>query len=321
MSFLTHRLPRPPRRRVASLTGLVAAAALTLAACGGSDDSASDDPFSSGESASDTITIGSANFPENELLMQMYAQALEGAGVKVETKPNIGSRELYLKAFDSGEIDLLPEYNGALLAYLSPDGVPQDVTSPDDVYAALQDVLPDGSETLPQSAAEDKDTLTVTQETADKYSLASIADLKDVAGDLSLGAGPEFQERYQGLVGLKAVYGVEFGEFKPLDAGGPLTVAALADGTTDVGNIFSTDSAIETNGWVTLEDPSNLFSSQNIVPLIQSDKVTPEVKDAIDSVSEALTTENLTEALSKVQVDKQDPVTVAKEFLADNNIG
>jgi osmoprotectant transport system substrate-binding protein len=309
-------------RRAASLTGLVAVAAFTLAACGGGSDSASDDPFSSGKSASDTIVIGSANFPENELLMQMYAQALEAKGVKVETKPNIGSREIYLKAFSAGELDLLPEYNGALLAYLSPNGeVPAGVSSPDDVYAALQDVLPDGSETLPQSAAEDKDTLTVTQETADKLSLTSIEDLQPVAGDLSVGAGAEFQERYQGLVGLKDLYNVVFGEFKPLDAGGPLTVAALKDGTIDVANIFSTDSAISTNGWVTLTDPKNLYLSQNIVPLIQSDKVTPEVTDALNAVSEALTTENLTTALARVQVDKDDPVTVAKEFLADNGLG
>ena len=264
--------------------------------------------------------VGSANFPESELLMQMYAQTLEAAGAKVETKPNIGAREIYMKAFESGDIDLLPEYNGALLSYLSPDGVPEGTTSPEDVYAALQKVLPKGSETLPQSAAEDKDTLTVTQETADKYSISTIADLEPVASKLTVGAGPEWRERYQGLVGLKDLYGVEFKEFKPLDAGGPLTVAALKDGSIDVGNVFSTDSAISTNKWVVLGDPKNLYTSQNIVPLIQSDKVTPEVTDANNTLSEALTTENLTAALAKVQVDKQDPVTVAGDFLKENGL-
>ena len=226
-----------------------------------------------------------------------------------------------MEAFEGGDIDLLPEYNGALLAYRVGDaGVPEDVTSPEEVYDALQDVLPEGSETLPQSAAEDKDTLTVSQETADEYSLKSIADLEPVAGDLVVGAGPEFRERFQGLVGLQEVYGVEFKEFKPLDPGGPLTVGALADGTIDVANIFSTDSAITVNDWVVLEDPENLYLSQNVLPLIRSDAVTPEVEEALNGVSEALTTENLTEALARVQVDKEDPVTVAEDFLEENGL-
>ncbi|WP_134740298.1 ABC transporter substrate-binding protein [Nocardioides sp. 503] len=308
------------RTRTTALLSLAAVAALTLSACGSDDDSASDDPFSSGGGDKGTIVVGSANFPENELLMQMYAQTLEAAGAKVETKPNIGAREIYMKAFESGDIDLLPEYNGALLSYLAPDGVPEGTTAPEDVYAELQKVLPEGSETLPQSAAEDKDTLTVTKETADEYSLSTIEDLQPVADKLVVGAGPEWRERFQGLLGLKELYDVEFKEFKPLDAGGPLTVAALKDGTIDVANVFSTDSAISTNDWVVLDDPKNLYTSQNIVPLIQSDVVTPEVTDALNALSEALTTDNLTEALAKVQVDKQDPVTVAKEFLEANDL-
>ena len=307
------------RKRSTALLGLAAvAAALTLSACGSdSDDSSGEDPFSSGGGDKGTIVIGSANFPENELLMQMYAQTLEAAGAKVETKPNIGAREIYMKAFESGDIDLLPEYNGALLSYLSPDGVPEGVTSPDDVYAELQKVLPDGSETLPQSGAEDKDTLTVTQETADEYSLSTIEDLEPVADKLVVGAGAEWRERYQGLVGLKELYGVEFKEFKPLDAGGPLTVAALKDGTIDVANVFSTDSAISTNGWVVLDDPKNLYTSQNIVPLIQSDKVTPEVTDALNALSQALTTENLTELNGRVSNDRELPEDVASDFLTE----
>ena len=308
------------RRRRSMGAAVAVLAVVALSACGGGDDSA-DDPFSEGEGGGDTVVVGSANFPENELLMQMYAQALEAKGVTVETQPNIGAREVYMKAFEDGDITLLPEYNGALLSYLvAPDLVPEDVTSPEEVYDALQKELPEGSETLPQSEAEDKDTLTVTSETAEKYDLAAIPDLEPVADQLVVGAGPEFRERFQGLVGLKEVYGLEFEEFKPLDAGGPLTVGALEDGSIDVGNIFSTDSAIETNDWVVLDDPENLYLSQNIVPLIQSDAVTPEVEDALNGVSEALTTDNLTEALARVQVDKEDPVTVAEDFLEENGL-
>lgn len=307
-------------RRPTLLIGAATASLALLAGCGSSG---GDDAFSEGESDAGTIVIGSANFPENELLMNMYAVALEDAGVEVETKPNIGSREIYMQALDDGSIDLLPEYNGALLAFLAEgagEEVPRDVTAPDQVYDALQDVLPEGTETLPQSEAEDKDTLSVTAETAEEYSLTSIADLEPIADQLVVGAGPEFKERFQGLVGLKEVYGLEFESFKPLDVGGPLTVSALKDGTIDVGNIFSTDSNIEAEGFVVLEDPENLYTSQNILPLIRSDKLTGEAEDALNAVSEALTTENLTEALARVQLEKEDPAVVAEDFLTENDV-
>ncbi|MFY0405978.1 glycine betaine ABC transporter substrate-binding protein [Solicola sp. PLA-1-18] len=302
-------------RRHLSLAGAVLALGLTLSACGGGGDEA----FSSGDGDSDTITLGSANFPESELLMEIYAGALDAKGVATRTQPNIGSREVYLKALEDGSIDLIPEYNGALLAALQSD-VPQGTTSPEAVYDALQEVLPEGTRTLTQSAAEDKDSLTVTAATAKKYSLTTMEDLAPVSKDLVVGAGPEFSQRFQGLEGLESVYGIEFKEFKPLDVGGPLTVSALRDGSIDVGNVFTTDSAIETDELVVLEDTKNLYSSQNILPLIRSSKATPEVEKALDAVSAALTTENLTAALAKVQVDKDAPSTVAKQFLADNDL-
>ena len=308
-------LTLPTRTRLTAVAAVVAVL-LPLSACGGDPTSTT---ASSGDSS--TITVGSANFPENELLAEMYAQALEAQDVKVTRKFNIGARELYLKALEDGSIDLLPEYNGALLAALSPKGeVPQSVSTPDEVYDALQKVLPKGTQTLPQSAAEDKDTLTVTEETASKYDLKTIGDLKPVAGQMSLAAGPEFDKRYQGVVGLEKVYGVKFKEFKALDAGGPLTKAALEKGDVQVANIFSTDSAIETENLVVLEDTKNLFLAQNILPLITKSKVNGTVEDALNKVSEALTTEDLTKYLAKVQVDKQDPATVAKQYLSDKKL-
>jgi osmoprotectant transport system substrate-binding protein len=155
----------------AALTGL--ALAFSLAA-GGADE----DPLATETGAASSggaVTVGSANFAESELLAEIYSQALEAKGVEVKRSFNIGARELYLKALQDGSIDLLPEYNGALLSYLvAPKSVPEDVTSPEEVYDALQEVLPEGSETLPQSEAEDKDTLTVTSDTAEKYDLESI---------------------------------------------------------------------------------------------------------------------------------------------------
>lgn len=304
------------RVRLAGATGLALTLALALSACGAGDDPLSDDSAS----AASTITIGSANFAESELLGEIYAQALEAKQVKVKRSFNIGARELYLKALQDGSIDLLPEYNGALLSALAKGGAPEGISKPEDVLAALKKVLPAGTEVLQQSAAEDKDTLSVTQATATRYHLATIDDLKPVAGQLTVGAGPEWAERYQGLKGLKSLYGVQFKKFKPLDAGGPLTLSALVKGNIDVGNIFSTDSGIATDKLVVLQDPRNLYLAENILPLIRSQAANPTVTGALDAVSAKLTTGNLTTYLARVQVDKQDTPAVAKAFLTDNGL-
>ncbi|GAA1652779.1 glycine betaine ABC transporter substrate-binding protein [Actinoplanes couchii] len=301
------------KRITAAFAGL--AMSLSLTACG-----ADSDPLAEAPAAAGTVTVGSANFPESQLLGEIYAQALEAKGVTVTRKFNIGAREVYLKALQDGSISLLPEYNGALLAALSPNGVPAGVSSPDAVLAELKKVLPAGTEVLTQSAAEDKDTLTVSAETAAKHNLKTLDDLKAVAPTLVAGGGPEFSERQQGLKGLKEVYGVEFKEYKSLDPGGPLTVGALKDGTIQVANLFSTDSSIVTNKFVPLEDPKNLFLSENIIPLIRTEANNATVTGALDGVSGKLTTENLTSYLAQVQVDKKDIAVVAKAFLSENGL-
>jgi osmoprotectant transport system substrate-binding protein len=296
--------------------GVIGVGVLALSAC--SDPTASTGGGSSSDS--DTIAVGSANFPESELLGEIYAQALEAKDVEVSRTFNIGSREVYLKALEDGSIDLLPEYNGALLAALATDGVDESITTPDAVYDAMVDVLPDGIGALEQSDAEDKDTLAVTRATADQYGLESIEDLAPVAADMRLAAAPEFAERQQGVVGLESLYGLTFKEFVPLDAGGPLTLAALENGDVEVANLFSTDSAITTNDLVTLEDTKNLFLSENIVPIIREDKSSDTVEEALNAVSAALTTENLTEYLAMVQVDKKDSASVATAFLTEYDL-
>ena len=298
--------------------GATLAAVLPLSACGG-------DPTAgggTGDSKTAAITVDSANFPENQLLAEMYSQALEAKGVKVTRKFNIGARELYLKALKNGEISMLPEYNGALLAGLSKGGeIPAGVNTTQQVDDALQKVLPSGTEILQSSPAEDKDTLTVSAATAKKYNLKSIADLKPVAGKLIVGAGPEFKTRSAGLVGLKKQYGITFKSFKALDPGGPLTKTALKKGQIEVANIFSTDSVIETDKLVVLDDPKNVFPAQNITPIVEKAKVTGDATSAINAVSAALTTEDLTKYLAEVAVDKKSYGTVAKQFLSDNNLG
>ncbi|MTD14450.1 glycine/betaine ABC transporter substrate-binding protein [Nakamurella sp. YIM 132087] len=244
-----------------------------------------------------TVIIGSADFGESELLMNIYAGALEAKNVTVELKPRIGSREAYIPALQDGSIDLVPEYSGVLLAYFDAEST---AASSEDIYAALPAAVGDGLKVLDQSAAEDKDSIGVTADTAAKYNLKTIADLQPVAGDLILGGAPEFETRPDGVPGLLEKYGVEFSEFKTLDAGGPLTVAGLKNGQVDAADLFTTDPAIEANGFVILEDPENLYTAQNVLPLINAEKSTPAVEEALNAVSAVLTTEDLIDLNSKV---------------------
>ncbi|MCI2239329.1 ABC transporter substrate-binding protein [Paenibacillus sp. TRM 82003] len=307
------------KRRTLLTTALAASTALGLAACGAGEDPLAADP-GTGQTATSALVIGSANFPENELLAEMYAQVLEESGVEVDRNFGIGSREIYLRALQDGSIHLIPEYNGALLAAVSEGGVPEDVSTPEEVYEALQDALPDGLTVLEQAEAQNKDSLTVTRATAEQYGLTSIADLAPVAGQLTAGGAPEFAERYQGLVGLEEVYGVEFAGYRSLDVGGPLTVQALLDGDVQVANLFTTDSSIETNDLVVLEDPEDLFLAENVVPLISAARSDSRIADALNAFSETLTTEKLTEYLARVQVGKEPVSEVVGDYLEANPV-
>ncbi len=295
---------------------------LTLSACGGSDDpldssGGEEEGGSSAAADAGSITIGSANFPENVLLAEIYTAALEGEGVEVKQRLNIGNRETYIAGLKDGSIDLIPEYTGALTLYFNPDA---EATDPDGVYAELQESLPEDLTVLEPSDAEDKDAVVVTQETADEYSLKSIGDLEPVAGDLVLGGPPEWEERYTGVPGLKEVYGLEFSAFRPLAAGANLSVQSLKNGQVDAANIFSTDPSIVKNDFVVLEDPESLFVAQNIVPLITKDANNDTVTETLNTVSGALDTEQLTDLLAKVVSDGEDPGDVAQTFV-DENMG
>ncbi|MCE0487521.1 ABC transporter substrate-binding protein [Ornithinimicrobium sediminis] len=289
---------------------------LTLSACGSDDpldttDAGSEDTAATGGEAG-AVTVGSANFPGNALLAEMYAAVLDDAGVDVSTRLNIGNRETYIAGIEDGSIDLIPEYTGALTLYFNPEA---ESTDPEGVYSELQEALPEGLTVLEPSDAEDKDAVVVTRETADEYDLTSIADLEPVAGDLVLGGPPEWEERYTGVPGLREVYGLEFSAFRPLAAGSNLTAQSLVNGQIDAANIFTTDPAIPENDFVVLEDPESLFVAQNIVPLVNEDALNDTIAEALNEFSSQLTTEEMTDALSRVVVDGESPADVAREFV------
>ncbi|MFD8812161.1 ABC transporter substrate-binding protein [Streptomyces sp. NPDC059627] len=307
-----------PSRSIRTYRGVaaVALAATTalLAGCSSSDGSKSD-PLSDSKASGDTVVVGSNNFAESTLLADIYGEALKAKGVKVTYKPNIGSRETTYGLLKNGSISVLPEYNGALLAYLDPKATPKSV---DETTKAVEAKLDSKLTLLDPADAQDKDTVTVNAATATKYNLtekSSIADLKDIAKDLVIGASPEFQTRQQGLVGLKSVYGLEFKSFKALDAGGALTEAALKKNAVQAADIFSTDPTITKEKFVVLQDPENLFGFENIQPLVYKSAVNQTAQDALNAVSAKLDTATLLDLDTQVQSGNKDPLDVAQAWL------
>ena len=265
------------------------------------------------------ITVGSANFPESQLLAQIYGQAIEAAGYDVSYELGIGSREVYFAAIESGEVGLVPEYTNSLLSFVVKRDDPNatiEATNVEEQIAALGEALPDGLEVLTPSTAEDKDVIVCTAEAAEEHGLTNLSDLGANSADIVLGAPPEFETRSPfGLVGFQEIYGAtEFEDFIPLDPGA--VGDALAAGQIDCGNLFSTDPIITTSGWVALDDDKNTVPNEAVLPLVRSEFVTPELVEALDAVNAALDTEGLKALVVKVTTDAEAPDVVAQEWLA-----
>ncbi|CAL9620016.1 Osmoprotectant-binding protein OsmX [Streptomyces sp. enrichment culture] len=300
------------RHTGAAAVALTAAAAL-LAGCSSGD--TSDNPLAGEKTEAGTVVVGSNNFAESTLLADIYGEALRAKGIKVTYKHNIGSRETTYGLMKNGSITVLPEYNGSLLAYLDPEA---EQRSPEAVNAAVEEKLDEELTLLDSSPAENKDSVSVNARTAKKYGLtasSTLADLKDVAPEMVIGGSPEFQTRQQGLKGLESVYGLKFKSFKALDAGGPLTQEALTENTVQAADVFTTDPTIVKEKFVVLKDPENLFGFANVTPLVHEDGLPRKGVDALDAVSAKLDTQTLLDLDAQVQLEKKDPLDVAKAWL------
>ena len=298
------------------------AAAATLAAvvavaggCG------SPDPLGGGAASGDpkSVVVGSADFPESKIVAEIYAQALNTNGFTIARRFGIGSRETYIPALRDHSIDLIPDYTGNLLQYFEPENI---ITQPEQVELALHRALPGDLSILTPSPADDTDTVTVTEATAQRWNLKSIADLVPHAAEVKFGAPSEFIHREQGLPGLKAKYGldIEPDNFVAIsDGGGPATVKALSGGAVTAANIFSTSPAILQNKFVVLDDPKNNFLPGNVVPLVSSQKMTEAIKRVLDAVSAKLTTQDLNGMNTAVSGNRGvDPQEAAREWLQAN---
>jgi osmoprotectant transport system substrate-binding protein len=312
-------------RGMATLAGVAVIAITATSACAGSSSSAhlsSSSAAGGGNplapSSSGTVVVGSANFPEDELLAEIYVLALQDKGVKVTSKFNIGAREVYYPQIEKGAISIIPEYNGTLLTVeVNPKSTAKTTT---EVDAALAAGLPSSLEVLNPAAAQDSDSVTVTAATASKYHLKSIADLKPYASKLSIGGPPEFKTRVDGLVGLKSTYGLTFKSFVPLDESGPITLAALKDGKVQAADVFTTTPQIISDHLVSLTDPKFNFAAQNVIPLVYKAALTPTIESVLNEISAKLTTSALLQMDNAVITQHANYSTVAAGFLQSAGI-
>ena len=295
---------------------LAASLAFLVAACGGSGTPAQD------ARGDDAITVASFDFPESVLLAEIYSQAIEGSGVRVEREAALGPRELVMPALLQGLVEFVPEYSGSGLQFLAGDGS----TSPDreinhERFAERLGAL--DVTALDASPAQDQNGFAVTAETAQRYGLRTLSDLATVSRELVFGGPPECTRRPFCIPGLERSYGITFGQvFSNLDTGGPRTVSALAEGTVDVALLFTSDGAIDLNDFVLLEDDLDLQPAENVTPVIRTgvlDRFGPPLADTVNAVSALLSTGEL-RTLNAEVARGATPQQIASRWLASNSL-
>jgi len=294
---------------------LIAAAVVATACGGGGAGGPSATPVTRPE-----VVVGSTNFFEQITLAELYSQILEANGYTVTRKFNLGNREIVYPAIKSGQIDVVAEYLATLLAFVDKDGkTAKPSTDPKQTAAGLQKVLDaEGLLVFDAADATHQNGFVVTQATASSKSLKKMSDLAPVAKDLILGAPPECPQRPFCLIGLKNTYGLTFKDFRPLDSGGPLTVAALEGNQIDVGLLFTSNPQIVAKNFVLLEDDKHLQLADNIAPVVRKaivDKDDGTIKKLLNSISAKLSQNELNALNKQVSVDKQDSKAVATAWL------
>jgi osmoprotectant transport system substrate-binding protein len=295
--------------RTRSLAALTALSGLALlAGCTAAD------PLAEGGAPAETIVIGSQDYYSNEIIAEIYAQALEEAGYDIQRDFRIGQREVYLPEIEEGSIDLFPEYTGPLLLVWEPD---TSARTTDEIYEALVEAAPDGLRVLDQSDASDQDSYVVTRAFAEEYGVQTIADLADVPVPITLGGNSEGETRPIGPAGLAAEYGVEV-DFTPIeDGGGPLTVKALLEDQVQLAVIYTASPSMADPELVALEDPDGFMLASHVVPLA-SDKLDDDAAEIINRISAAMTAEGLV-ALNTESVETQaSAASIASAWLEEH---
>ncbi|SEN45630.1 MULTISPECIES: ABC transporter substrate-binding protein [Cryobacterium] len=301
------------RGRLTLIGAVAVGAVVALAGC------ASGDPLAepSNSAAADTIVVGSQAYYSNEIIAEIYSQALEAGGFTVDRQFQIGQREVYLPDIEAGKIDVFPEYSGSLLQALDKEAVGG---TSDETYDELQAALPDNLRVLDKADASDQNSWTVTDAFASQYGLTDIASLTKVTEPITVGGNSELETRPYGPTALKEKYGINIAGFVPVeDSGGPLTLKALVDGDIQLANIYTADPNIKTNNLVALADPDGLFFPDNVVPVV-SEKVDDSAAAILNKVSAALTADTLVDLNSQSKNDQLSADKIATTWLTQEKL-
>lgn len=290
------------------------AALVVFSGCASSDPLGNNSSSSAG-SASKNLVVGSQQYYSNEIIAELFAQALESRGWTIKRSYQIGQREVYLPELQQGRIDVMPEYIGNLLQYYDKSSTARTETQ---VMTGLRAKLPTGLMALEPAAASDQDSYNVTSATAQKYGLKTIADLTKV-GKVTIAGNSELTKRPYGPTGLKSSYGVDATVLPVEDSGGPLTVKALTDGKVQVADIYSADPSIKAKKLVTLTDPKALVLPQNVTAVV-STKVGADAASVIELVSSKLTTAELVEMNAESVQQQESSAKIAKQWLKKEGI-
>lgn len=265
------------------------------------------------------LTIGSKNFTEQFILGEIYAQALEAAGYKVKKQLNLGSEQIAFKAVKGGQVSAYPEYVGTALTSfcdVKPDDVPKDVQT--SFRETAECVKKDNLTALPPTPFTNSNGFAMTEAEAQKLGITKLSDLKGKAQDLTLSGSPECRQRTDCKLGLERTYDLKFKRYVPVEL--DLRHDVLTKGQADVSVVFTTDGQIKAQKLRLLEDDQKFLPPYNVTLMVRNSVVQdagPDMPKVIEAVQEGLTTEVMQELNSRVDLDKQEPEKVAKDYLTE----
>jgi osmoprotectant transport system substrate-binding protein len=318
----------------AACAGLALVLSLGVAACGSSDDDTSGDTtsaesgggggatiVSNPENGKVSLTIGSKNFPEQEILGEIYAQALAAAGYKTKTDLNLGSETVALKTLKAGQISGYPEYaSTALTSFfgLEPEEVPAGAQEAYEKSKA--EFEKEGLTAFPPTPFASANAVGTTVETAEELGLETVSDLEGQSEDLTLYGSPECRQRIDCLAGLEQLYGLKFKSFKPVDIG--LRYTVLEKGQADLSILFTTDPQLsaEKDKFVILEDDKEVFPAGNVIFVTKAStakEAGPDYEKTIVEVQKGLTLPVMQELDARVELEKQSPAKAAASYLKE----
>ena len=318
------------RRLPALLTAVVA---LALVGCGDDEDAAESGPRGlqgasverierNPANANVSITVGSKNFTEQQVLGHIYAQGLRAAGYQVETELDLGDERVAMRSLKSRRIEAYPEYTGTALLSIfgvAPEDVPQDPTQAFEMARAR--FAERGLVAFPPTPFTSANEVAVTQQTAEEQGLQKISDLEGKAKGLTLYGPPECSQRLDCAKGLGQIYGLEFEQFVPVEIDDRHEV--LTNGKADVSIVFTTDPQIKREGFVLLEDDKGMNPPQNSGLVVRKevvDRAGPDLQRTITLLQQDLTDEAMQELNARVDLDGKDAETVAREYLRDSDL-